>query len=121
MSWPQRLRSRPCKCCNGLNFYSGLHQIGDKLMAGLTDIGLSSGLPLAVRGRPAAFHLSFDPEAGAPTSFKDLARADVAAYHRLAGLLFTAGLWIARRGVWYVSAAHSENDVDETLERFRQR
>lgn len=100
------------------DFYTDLAAVGDKLMAGLTNITLTSGLPIAVRGRPAAFHVSFDQAATEPTNFKDLARADVAAYHLLADLLFTAGLWVARRGIWYVSAAHSDSDVDETLERF---
>jgi hypothetical protein len=25
------------------------------------------------------------------------------------------GMWVARRGIWYVSAAHTEADVSETL------
>ncbi len=39
-------------------------------------------------------------------------------YGRFATKLIAAGIWVAYRGIWYVSAAHTHADVDETLTRF---
>ncbi len=51
------------------------------------------------------------------TRYRDLARGDPDRYGRLADALIGQRVWVARRGIWYVSAAHTETDVAETLDR----
>jgi glutamate-1-semialdehyde 2,1-aminomutase len=54
------------------------------------------------------------------TRYRDLAGSDPARYGRLADALIGQGVWVARRGIWYVSAAHTEADVSQTLERIER-
>ena len=67
-----------------------------------------------------AFHASFATPRQAVTRYRDLARTDPARYARLADTLIGHGVWVARRGIWYVSAAHTEADVSETLNRLER-
>jgi len=51
------------------------------------------------------------------TRFGELAGSDQGRYERLADTLVGHGVWVARRGIWYVSAAHTPADAAETLGR----
>ncbi|KAA9164936.1 aspartate aminotransferase family protein [Amycolatopsis acidicola] len=96
--------------------YERVAQHGKELMNGLQDIGAGYGLPLRVVGLPQAFHVSFgDAEV---TDYRTLQQLDLARYEDLAGTLIDHGLWVAGRGVWYVSAAHGQKELDAALTRF---
>jgi glutamate-1-semialdehyde 2,1-aminomutase len=93
-------------------------KVGTALMQSIRDCAEASGLPLHIQGLPMAFHASFAPPGAVPvTRYRDLARSDPDRYARLAGALIAERVWVARRGIWYVSAAHTEADVAETLDR----
>jgi glutamate-1-semialdehyde 2,1-aminomutase len=77
-----------------------------------------ASVPLRVRGLPAAFHASFGDD-GEVRDFRDLQRLDAARYRRFAYRLVDAGVWVAGRGIWYISAAHGERELEVTLERTR--
>lgn len=91
---------------------------GTEVVAGLRALFAAVDLPLVVRGVPAAFHVSFDtPE---PVhAYADLLRADGARYRRLVRHAREAGIWLAGRGVWYVSAAHDRSTTAITMDRMR--
>ncbi len=95
--------------------YEQLERVGTTLMEGLRKLGEASGLPLQVQGLPMAFHVSFGD--GAVTDYRSLQTRDADRYRKLADALVAEGVWVARRGVWYVSAAHGEEEVEVTLER----
>lgn len=95
--------------------YARLETIGGQLMDGLSDLAAGHGLELNVQGLPMAFHAGIG--AGPVRSYADLARLDADRYRALTGAFIDHGVWLAGRGIWYVSAAHSQADVDETLER----
>lgn len=95
--------------------YEQLERVGTTLMDGLRKLGEASGLPLQVQGLPMAFHVSFGD--GAVTDYRSLQTRDADRYRKLADALVAEGVWVARRGVWYVSAAHGEDEVEITLER----
>jgi glutamate-1-semialdehyde 2,1-aminomutase len=82
--------------------YERIARHGEALGAGLVRIAAEHALPLRVQGPPAAFHASF---------------ADGRSYARLANCLASHGVWVARRGVWYVSAAHGPDELEAALER----
>jgi glutamate-1-semialdehyde 2,1-aminomutase len=87
----------------------------------LRDCAEASGLGLHIQGLPMAFHASFTPPGHVPvTRYRDLAGGDPDRYARLADALIAQRVWVARRGIWYVSAAHTEADVAETLDRAEQ-
>ncbi|MFF5987593.1 aspartate aminotransferase family protein [Prauserella flavalba] len=96
--------------------YASITSHGSALMDGLRDLGRSHDLPLRVEGLPMAFHVSFgDAEV---SDYRSLQQLDLSRYARLAPELVAHGLWVAGRGVWYVSAQHGPEELDAALTRF---
>jgi glutamate-1-semialdehyde 2,1-aminomutase len=100
--------------------YEQVGKIGTALMDSIRDCAEASQLQLHVQGLPMAFHASFAAPGQAMTRYRDLDRTDPARYARLADTLIGHGVWVARRGIWYVSAAHTEADVSETVSRIER-
>lgn len=96
--------------------YDSIAEHGHALMAGLREIGERHGLPLRVQGLPMAFHVSFGD--GDVTDYRSLQQLDLPRYTSLAASLVEHGLWVAGRGVWYVSAAHGPDELEAALTRF---
>jgi glutamate-1-semialdehyde 2,1-aminomutase len=97
--------------------YEQVNKIGTALMQSIRGCAETSQLDLHVQGLPMAFHASFAAPGQEMTRYRDLARSDPARYGRLADALIAQRVWVARRGIWYVSAAHTEADVSETVDR----
>lgn len=95
--------------------YGRLEELGSTLMAGIRERGEAHGVPLHVQGLPMAFHVAFGETAAIDA--RGLAAFDTARYRRLVDRLVDHGVWVARRGIWYVSAAHREREVRVALER----
>lgn len=105
----ERLRDNPP--------YAAIGEHGRQLMDGIRGISEELGEPLRVEGLPMAFHVSFGDNV--ITDHRSLQRLDLARYADLANALVQHGIWVARRGVWYVSAAHGPGELDEALTRFK--
>ena len=104
------------RCLTTAPPYDGIAAHGGALMRGLRELGQRHGVPLRVEGVPAAFHASFG-DAGPVYDHRDLARLDHARYAAFARELARAGVWVAGRGIWYVSAAHGQRELAAALER----
>lgn len=63
------------------------------------------------------FHASFAAFSEPITRYRQLQDADAGRYGRLADTLIGQGVWVARRGIWYVSAAHTAAGISETADR----
>ena len=96
--------------------YRRVSEVGERLMGGLRSMSDEHGLGMHWQGLPMAFHASFGPDEDI-TRYRQLQQIDQHRYRSLGRALIDAGVWVAYRGIWYVSAAHGERDVDETLER----
>ncbi|MCL4855398.1 MAG: hypothetical protein KJZ78_28885, partial [Bryobacteraceae bacterium] len=59
------------------------------------------------------FHVSFMEEPA--RNYRDTLRADQSAYTQLAIALLDEGVLVLQDGRWYVSAAHDDAAIDETL------
>lgn len=95
--------------------YRHLDAIGSALIDGIRAIAGRLGLPLLVQGLPAAFHLSFT-DLPALGDYRDYAaRCDKERYGQLKLALLRRGVRVLDRGVWYVSAAHTQAHVERTL------
>ncbi|MEZ4860888.1 MAG: aspartate aminotransferase family protein [Caldilineaceae bacterium] len=95
--------------------YQQLAQTGTALMEGIRAIAQRLGVPLHVQGFPTAFHLSFT-ELPALRDYRDYAQhCDKARYSRFCVAMLERGVRLIERGVWYISAAHTEEQVAETL------
>jgi glutamate-1-semialdehyde 2,1-aminomutase len=97
--------------------YQEIERVGTALIEGLRKVSRERGWPLRLQGLPMAFHAGFGDEEKEVFDYRSLQRLDANLYRRLAGLLVEEGVWVAPRGIWYVSAAHGEREVEVTLER----
>ncbi len=97
--------------------YETLDRIGTRLRDGLAEIAGANGGDLLVQGLPMLFSTTFNP---LPAAFDhaDATRADPARLRRFIPHLLRRGVRIAGRGTWMLSAVHSDEDVDRTLEAF---
>lgn len=95
--------------------YERLERLGSQLKEGLATLGTDHDVPLNVQGVPMAFHAGIGE--GPVASYAELGRLDSERYGKLTRSLIDHGVWVAGRGIWYMSAAHDGQDVAETLER----
>jgi glutamate-1-semialdehyde 2,1-aminomutase len=97
--------------------YASIERHGTALMAGLKQLATSRGIPLHVQGCPAAFHVSLGGGPESVVDYEGLQQRDLAGYARLAESFARHGVWVARRGIWYVSAEHGDTELKAVLER----
>ncbi|WP_270936428.1 aspartate aminotransferase family protein [Falsiroseomonas oryzae] len=89
-------------------------RLGAALRDGLAERGTAHGLALRVQGPGPMFHMAFSclPRA---TEYRHVAADDRAAYQSFCRGMLLEGVRLIERGLWYVSAAHTEADVAATL------
>jgi glutamate-1-semialdehyde 2,1-aminomutase len=97
--------------------YAYLERLGAKLMAGLDEVLSEAGMPHIVQGFPTAFYVDFNDRG--PHSLRDIVSLDHSRYHEFVRDLKANGVLTHPRGVWYLSTAHSQKDVERTLEACR--
>jgi len=89
--------------------------LGARLRDGLARLGEASGLPVRVQGPGPMFHMGFC-ELPRVEHYRHVATGyDKALYSRFCGAMLLRGVRLIERGLWYVSAAHGEADLDATL------
>jgi glutamate-1-semialdehyde 2,1-aminomutase len=102
---------------NGL--YERLTARGQRLKAGLKQAAGDLGIPVQVSGPGPMVHLAFaGPE---PIyDYRSFAQNnDMGRCQRLADLLLDQGVRYIPRGMWYLSAAHTDSDIEATLDAAR--
>ena len=88
--------------------------LGQQLMAGLQDASVRAGHPLRIQGLGPMFHTGFTPL----EKVRDL--RDVLSYDRKKYAAFVTGMQdrgirLIGRGLWYLSGAHVEADVEQAI------
>ena len=91
------------------------HAMGAQLMSGLEKLGAEAGKQIHVRGVPPAFHVSFN-ETETVVDYRTFTSRDKEAYTRFWVALQDQGVRTTPDGLWFVSTAHTQEDVDRTLE-----
>jgi glutamate-1-semialdehyde 2,1-aminomutase len=95
--------------------YRHMEEVGTSLIEGISGLARRLDLPLLVQGLPTAFHLSFTALEGL-RDYRDYAlHCDKERYGRLKVALLRRGVRVLDRGVWYISAAHTQAHVERTL------
>ncbi len=87
---------------------------GRRLMQGIDARLKAAGIPAVVSGFPQIFHVAFGLTEPA-RDYRDLMRMDRARYVRFCGALLSRRVRALERGAWFLSAAHDELVIDETL------
>jgi glutamate-1-semialdehyde 2,1-aminomutase len=100
--------------------YDQLFALGDQLRNGLVEVIHEAGLPAVAQGVGPVLQIWF--EDSPIVDYRDaMTRSSFAAYALFSkamlkrGVLFSAG----QMGVWYISTAHTEEDIDFTLDAAR--
>jgi glutamate-1-semialdehyde 2,1-aminomutase len=94
--------------------YRTIFARGEALMKGIAERAAKAGKRAAVRGLPPCLHVSFG-ETGEVTDYRTFARRDAAAHERFWEALQEQGVRTVPEGTWFVSAAHTEEDVERSL------
>ncbi|MBI1298150.1 aminotransferase class III-fold pyridoxal phosphate-dependent enzyme [bacterium] len=95
--------------------YDRLEETGADLMGGIQEIVGRLGLPVLVQGVPTAFHMSFT-ELSAIHDYRDYAiHCDKARYDKFTFEMLKRGVRLIGRGIWYISAAHTPEQIAQTL------
>jgi glutamate-1-semialdehyde 2,1-aminomutase len=95
--------------------YDRIAQVGERLMNGLAEAARGKA-PLRIQGLPVAFHASFGDDVEV-WDYRGVAALDGEGYRKLVACLIEEGVWVAGRGIWYLSAAHGDREVEATLDR----
>jgi glutamate-1-semialdehyde 2,1-aminomutase len=97
--------------------YQELKRRGARLMAGIGTILSRAAVPHRVQGWPSVFNVAVGTDEPI-VDYRSSLRADRPLYRRLALALLERGVRILERGTWFLSTAHDDALVDETLEAF---
>jgi glutamate-1-semialdehyde 2,1-aminomutase len=95
--------------------YHRLERLGSRLFQGLKQLA-GKGIPILVQGVPMCFHTLFT-EANAVRSYADFLAYDWSRSERWVEEALLQGIFQMSDARWYVSAAHTDNDIWLTLER----
>ncbi len=96
------------------NVHPRLHDLGRKLMSGLQDVAENSGQNLLIQGFGTMFHCGFTGSCRV-VDYRGTLGYDKAKYARFVAGMQERGIRLIGRGLWYLSAAHSENDIEIAL------
>jgi glutamate-1-semialdehyde 2,1-aminomutase len=98
-----------------------IRALGYRLMSGLRQLADEFDIPLRPQGPGLVFHtVMLKPGAteGPITDYRDYVRRhDATRWSNLRLCLLEQGVRAIERGLWFISLAHTEADIDETLQR----
>jgi len=98
-------------------FHAGLERVTARLVNEMRVLGERKGVAITVNHVPGMFGLFFTGQS-AVTSFKEVMNCDVTRFKRFFHAMLEAGVYLAPSAfeAGFVSAAHTDADVDLTLE-----
>ena len=94
--------------------YEHLVAAGEKLMDGLRVAARSRGLPFLVQGIGPVFHTTFTEQTEI-RNYRDYLKCDLIRQRQFVEALIQNGVRITSRGTWFLSAAHTDKDIDATI------
>lgn len=93
--------------------YPRMFALGKKLMQGLQEAAASAGIQVLLQGPGPMFCISFT--AGPVGDYRDTLAADKKMLAAFIAAMHDRGVRIIGRGLWYISAAHVNEDIDQAL------
>lgn len=94
--------------------YPRVRATGQRLMDGIRRVAADAGVPLLVDGPGPVFQTYLTAET-AVRDYRDFAATDRAGMARLHAELLRRGVNVVPRGLWFLSAAHTDDDIDRTV------
>jgi glutamate-1-semialdehyde 2,1-aminomutase len=94
--------------------YPRMRRLGERLAAGLVQSLRNAGLPAVSTGDGPVFTIHLQDST--PRTYRDTLATDREAWSDFVLALLDEGVLILPDGRWYLSATHSEQDIDATLQ-----
>lgn len=94
--------------------HRAIEKTGRTLMDGLAQRFTKRGIVHEIVGYPAVFNVRFDLQH--PTDYRSAMAANRAKYLDFAFELLQRGIRILPRGTWFLSSAHTQTDIERTLD-----
>ena len=98
---------------NNGSVYQDLRTRAQRLRNGIRTILEQAGFAITVSGEGPVFQLSFMKEPA--RKYRDTLRAQASLYAEFALGMLDQGVLLLPDGRWYLSTAHSDEDIDETI------
>ena len=96
------------------NPYPRMFQYGKKLMEGLREAAARYGHNLVVQGPGPMFHIAFTNKAEIK-DYRDTLDLDRIKLGKFVAGMHDRGIRVIGRGLWYISAAHTEEEIDHAV------
>lgn len=100
------------------NPYMRMFKLGNKLMDGLKKAAADTNQNLLVQGPGPMFNIGFT-SLKKVKDYRDTFSYDKAKLGKFIAAMHDQGIRIIGRGLWYISAVHTEEDIDLTIEKAR--
>lgn len=94
--------------------YNRMFRLGKKLMAGLQQAAKDAGQPMLVQGLGPMFNTSFT-QLPKINDYRDTLVSDKAKLNTFIAGMHDRGIRIIGRGLWYISAVHTDEDIDQAI------
>jgi glutamate-1-semialdehyde 2,1-aminomutase len=94
--------------------YTSMRRRGERLRNSLESLLRSAGFPIVTNGEGPVFHLSFAERP--PRTYSDTLDADTALYSDFALALLDEDVLVLPDGRWYLSVAHTDDDIERTID-----
>jgi glutamate-1-semialdehyde 2,1-aminomutase len=94
--------------------YERMFKLGNELMDGLRVAAADAGQNLLVQGPGPMFNISFT-ELGSMNDYRDTLMQDKAKLGRFVAGMHNEQVRIIGRGLWYISAVHTDEDIDHAI------
>jgi glutamate-1-semialdehyde 2,1-aminomutase len=94
--------------------YARIFEYGKKLMEGLKQAAAKTSQNLVVQGFGPMVHSGFT-DSGEAKDYRDTLSYDKAKLGKFIAGMHDKGIRVIGRGLWYISAAHVEEDIDQAV------
>jgi glutamate-1-semialdehyde 2,1-aminomutase len=101
---------------DGGSLLESLRVRGERLKSGIREMADELQLPILINGVGSVFHVSFSNRSSM-ADYQEFRRSDDKSRSVWIELMMNSGIYLLPDGRWYISTAHTDNDIDVTLAR----
>jgi glutamate-1-semialdehyde 2,1-aminomutase len=95
--------------------YDRLFALGETLMTGLRKVAADRGIRMLIDG-PGPMFQTYFTDVTTVSNYREFAATDRAAMVRFQQLLLERGVNAVPRGLWFLSTAHTDDDIAQTID-----
>jgi len=103
----------------GPELYERLRDLGLRLREGLTDAAREAELDVLLSGPGQILHMGFT-KCQQLVNYRDCLKCDSKKYSVFVKAMLDRGVRLIGRGIWYISAAHTAEDIEHAIEVARE-